>query len=942
MVSKDKKLEKLYNDYLELQFQYVDFSNYIFNKIKALLIENEITYQNITSRIKKPDSFYKKLYSQTRVFEKFHNVKETWDICGVRIILYNRDHIGNIKNLIYSNFSVINETLPRDNYDSTNITIQINKNNKFKDFRCEIQLTTLLVHAYNEFGHDIFYKDTDTLKIKNPNGYNKLKNLYDDTFKKIIEIESSMKIIAEGKDDILKGHNAVVKLCSKEFLYDLENCNNLKDLGNLIQDIKGLELTSYISDEVYKRLVDKCILLKLVKTCIKIFKKGQGKVSDNHYYNTIEYMYIQLLSVLQKFIYLCTDNLIEIISLIDDYTLNFCTYYDRKRFKDFCIAVLKEDKRNNFYKIHEIIYSYISNDLTSNKEIKLLFSEEYCNLLYENSSLTDVDTIEFSMRKISPNNVYKNNITKLIIFLSNEFAYNNDKDIFDSIRNIISSAYRIDKSSGDERVKHLFESINKNFTSINICNLYLVYHSSLYWNREKYLQVPLINKITKHRSFLLYEYIFEYYRFDNKLGFVTIHKSERDQYIEKFLSTMNNNKEDVVVDIVNALTYCEDWKARSPIAREFLFSVGKRYANSVDIYEKTNNLYIKLGIKSRENIKFTNGMNTEQVLMLIHSIIGYKNIYNNTLVDELFKFSKVGSNEDIDRGICQIILTDKRLYKEKAYKKKLMEYIDHYNKKNISLFENIGSYINSDELINSFNKMELKKLFNNFNFGHISFEIRFIAISLFRKHPDLFREFIFDYIKHRNNFDIDSDLSSIAFADNFKEELHNNIYFVIKLLRKYKSYKIMNYANIFLGKYDENVQKELISILKEEFDCVKEILLILRHMSGGIDSWPVIKTILEIDGTDKYYNDAKCILFSCMASGKYGIANEFQRKYNFFNDEIKSNKLKGNVLKFMKIQRDMYKNRISTERLRADKDEIFREEGFKFKYKQNNRDVENG
>lgn len=56
--------EKMLKDYLSLQLSYVEFTSYVENKIKNILIGNGIKYQSISSRVKTYDSLEKKVNSK--------------------------------------------------------------------------------------------------------------------------------------------------------------------------------------------------------------------------------------------------------------------------------------------------------------------------------------------------------------------------------------------------------------------------------------------------------------------------------------------------------------------------------------------------------------------------------------------------------------------------------------------------------------------------------------------------------------------------------------------------------------------------------------------------------------------------------------------------------------------------------------------------------------
>mgnify|MGYP000855781087 CR=1 FL=1 len=169
--------DKMLKEYLSSQLLYVEFTSYIENKIKNILIENGIKYQSLNSRVKSYDSLKNKLTE--KIINGIHgNIKNLNDLSGVRVIFYNEDDLKSFNNIIYKEFNVESYRLSADimKYDGINITISLKKDiNKFKGMLCEIQLTTVLSHAINEFGHNIIYKDVDELQSKDNKEYEKIE-----------------------------------------------------------------------------------------------------------------------------------------------------------------------------------------------------------------------------------------------------------------------------------------------------------------------------------------------------------------------------------------------------------------------------------------------------------------------------------------------------------------------------------------------------------------------------------------------------------------------------------------------------------------------------------------------------------------------------------------------------------------------------------------------
>ena len=214
------------SQYTNRQMDYVEFTKYIKIKIENLLFENDINYQNITYRVKDVNSLKNKL---NKFAKKIHgDIRDLKDLSGVRVIIYDREEEERIVQVLEKYFKIDDDVPPRENYDARNVTISLTDKSivKFANMRCEVQIVGVLSHALIELGHDIFYKDKEELKKKDPQKYAKLKEIYDETFKDIIKSETKMKLIKIGAANIKKGYTALNRLIDENYIKVIRASND--------------------------------------------------------------------------------------------------------------------------------------------------------------------------------------------------------------------------------------------------------------------------------------------------------------------------------------------------------------------------------------------------------------------------------------------------------------------------------------------------------------------------------------------------------------------------------------------------------------------------------------------------------------------------------------------------------------------------------------------
>lgn len=166
----DRKILEAESWYDKKRALYERFTKEVEGIIKKVLEVDKIPYQSIAHRVKEKDSYLKKCEN-----EKYTNpIIQIMDLSGIRIIAYTNQDVSNICQVLEREFIVDKENsinkadnLETDKvgYLSIHYIIQLDKNRTslaeyraFKDMRCEVQVRTLLQHAWAEIEHDRNYK----------------------------------------------------------------------------------------------------------------------------------------------------------------------------------------------------------------------------------------------------------------------------------------------------------------------------------------------------------------------------------------------------------------------------------------------------------------------------------------------------------------------------------------------------------------------------------------------------------------------------------------------------------------------------------------------------------------------------------------------------------------------------------------------------------------
>ena len=167
-------------EYERVRGNYQDYARKVESVLQECLDAEKIRLHSITSRAKDPNSFEHKaaqLSPESPGKAKYSDpMEQITDKAGVRIITYFLETVGEVSVIISDQFEVLQQERKasddptRFGYQSTHYLVKFKPNRttlpeyaKFADLVAEIQVRTILQHAWAEIEHDIQYKSSSVL-----------------------------------------------------------------------------------------------------------------------------------------------------------------------------------------------------------------------------------------------------------------------------------------------------------------------------------------------------------------------------------------------------------------------------------------------------------------------------------------------------------------------------------------------------------------------------------------------------------------------------------------------------------------------------------------------------------------------------------------------------------------------------------------------------------
>jgi len=255
------------SDYNSRRVLLNEFKDKVETILNELLKENKIVVHQVPARVKTIESLTKKLDTKKGKYTSFSDLT---DIVGVRIIVYLENEVDIVAEMVRREFiideknSVDKRKLSSDSfgYKSLHYVVGLNKqrialteNKKFKDLKAEIQIRSILQHAWAEIEHDIGYKGEYEIPENQKRSFSRIAALLETADLEFVRLKEELNLYEKevGRQIILAPDSVPIDKASlTSFIESSETVKNLDgDITRMINaKIKGNNLSHLILNKL--------------------------------------------------------------------------------------------------------------------------------------------------------------------------------------------------------------------------------------------------------------------------------------------------------------------------------------------------------------------------------------------------------------------------------------------------------------------------------------------------------------------------------------------------------------------------------------------------------------------------------------------------------------------------------------------------------------------
>ncbi len=471
----EKKVKRIIKGYVPTMPLYKDFAFAVRRIVKEIIKKERLdkSIQVVTAREKSIKSLAKKLlnikfkdnpekltYLEKNGIEKFSDIK---DLAGVRVILYVKgDILKKLRIALQEEFDYSSKDeqkhLDEEGQESIHSWIKFNDKRlslreyaRFKDLKCEIQLVTILQHAWSELEHDIVYKPQDGWEKSEIEKFDKMFKEAKEYIKRASDVFESIMYIHQNEDKFL--------------LFDeFDGLDNNK-LYEYLERLRAYMEKNYVgNDIVLKDILGKIEKLMSVASSNKtveeknIFGDLEGKTFKN--------ILVKVLEILgdSRIKYSSKENFQKIIESVASWSNILGKDDDRKEVKDFFerlshydLQILKQIGLFNQQFIIDVLLKWSDEYKIKNIQIIKSIIKKILQPSFESRKMTKWNELQFSSGSLVEDK--KGNLKRLrrkaIDLVLNVYELTNDnKNKLDLIQ-VLDEAARTPHSGASESLEKI-------------------------------------------------------------------------------------------------------------------------------------------------------------------------------------------------------------------------------------------------------------------------------------------------------------------------------------------------------------------------------------------------------------------------------------------------------------------------------------------------------
>ena len=202
------KTDVIIDDYSRYFSVYRELQTFASDYLESLLKHENLKVHSLTSRLKAPESLKAKVARPDKTYRKIHEIK---DLCALRVVTYFEDAIELIASVIEANFQVdlahsVDKRRILDSsqfgYSSLHYVVTLpNKTSipaRLQGIPFEIQIRTILQHAWAEIEHDLGYKSEESVPSHIRRRFSRLAGLLEIADEEFVAIKKYLKSYEQG------------------------------------------------------------------------------------------------------------------------------------------------------------------------------------------------------------------------------------------------------------------------------------------------------------------------------------------------------------------------------------------------------------------------------------------------------------------------------------------------------------------------------------------------------------------------------------------------------------------------------------------------------------------------------------------------------------------------------------------------------------------------